>query len=257
MRVADLVTAMEAIAPSALAESWDNVGLLIGDPHEALQGVLVTIDVTSAIIDEALGLGCSALVAYHPPIFQALRALGPADLALHLARARLAVFSPHTALDVAAGGTNDVLAAALGLREVQVLRPTTPSGEGLGRTGLLPQPMAVAAFASHVKRALGIEHVLLAGDVERQVRRVAVGAGAGSSLLQDAQRVRADVLLCGELGHHDALKAVRLGLTALCTLHSNTERLALRSVADRLRAALGAAVPIHQSGRDADPFSII
>ena len=257
MLVADLVTAMDALAPPALAEAWDNVGLLIGDRADELRAVLVTIDVTAEVIDEALELGCTALVAYHPPIFQALRSLGPADLALHLARARLAVYSPHTALDVAAGGTNDVLAEVLDLREVQVLRPTTTSGAGLGRVGVLSAPVRVTELVVKVKRALGIDHVLLAGRDDRMVDTLAVGAGAGASLLDDARRVGADALVCGELGHHDALRAVRLGLTALCTLHSNTERIALSSLATRLRATLGPSVPVHQSKRDGDPFRVV
>jgi dinuclear metal center YbgI/SA1388 family protein len=257
MLVADLVTAMETLAPPALAEAWDNVGLLIGDRADELHGVLVTIDVSAEVIDEALGLGCSALVAYHPPIFQALRSLGPADLALQLARAGLSVYSPHTALDVAAGGTNDVLAEALGLREVQVLRRTTATGAGLGRVGLLASPIRVAELVARVKRALGIDHVLLAGRDDRIVDTLAVGAGAGASLLDDARRVGADAIVCGELGHHDALRAVRFGLTALCTLHSNTERIALGSLATRLRAALGPSVPVHQSKRDGDPFRVV
>lgn len=257
MLVADLVRAMDLIAPPALAEPWDNTGLVIGDPMEPLRAVLVTIDVTAAVIEEALGLGCTALVAYHPPIFQPLRALGPADLALHLAQARLAVYSPHTALDAAPGGTNDVLAAALGLWKVRVLRPTTLSGAGMGRVGELKAAVSVGAFVAQVKAALRIEHVLLAGSDDRPVRTVAVGAGAGASLLQDAASAGADALLCGELGHHDALKAVRLGLTAVCTLHSNTERLALEPLAARLRGDLGASVPVHRSQRDADPFRVV
>jgi dinuclear metal center YbgI/SA1388 family protein len=257
MLVADLARAMEAIAPSALAQSWDNTGLVIGDPREPLRGVLVTIDVTFEVIEEAVSLGCSALVAYHPPIFQPLRALGPADLALHLAQARLAVYSPHTALDVAQGGTNDALAAALELSEVRVLRQTTPSGQGLGRIGVLRAPVSIDALIVQDKAALGIDHVLVAGSGDRRVRTVAVGAGAGGSLLRDAAAAGAEALLCGELGHHDALEAVRLGLCALCTLHSNTERLALPTLAERLRAALGASVPVHQSRRDADPFRVV
>jgi dinuclear metal center YbgI/SA1388 family protein len=257
MRIADLIEAMESIAPRALAEPWDNVGLLIGDADEPLGAVLVTIDVTAAVIEEALGLGCGALVAYHPPIFSALRSLGPTDLALQLARARLSVYSPHTALDVAPGGTNDLLAAALGLQEVHVVRPTTPSGAGPGRVGALPAPLSSAELVALVKRALGVSHVLLAGALDRSIRRVAVGAGAGASLLDDARRAGADALVCGELGHHDALRAGRLGLAALCTLHSNTERLATQPLAERLRTALGPSVPVHVSQRDADPFRVV
>ncbi|MSR17650.1 MAG: Nif3-like dinuclear metal center hexameric protein [Phycisphaerales bacterium] len=118
MRISDLCSAMERIAPAALAESWDNTGLLCGDPRDSLKSALLCIDATDAVIAEAVSARASALIAYHPPIFRALKRLGgsePAERrALALARSGLAVYSPHTALDAAAGGVNDHLALLVG-----------------------------------------------------------------------------------------------------------------------------------------------
>ncbi len=115
MTVGDLAAVMERVAPSSLAESWDNVGLLLGSRADVLRGpVLLTIDVTEAVLDEAIGLGCSAIVSYHPPIFTALKRVCDdtrgGRVLLRAARAGLAVYSPHTALDAAAGGMTDWLA---------------------------------------------------------------------------------------------------------------------------------------------------
>ncbi|MFN7021187.1 MAG: Nif3-like dinuclear metal center hexameric protein [Phycisphaerales bacterium] len=118
MKIADLIDAMERIAPSRLAEDWDNVGLLIGDPSDELSGpVLLTIDLTEAVLDEAERMGCRAIIAYHPPIFHPLKRLvgGPSSplsqrVNHRAARAGLAVYSPHTALDACAGGVTDWLA---------------------------------------------------------------------------------------------------------------------------------------------------
>jgi len=255
MRVSDLVAAMERIAPPELAESWDNVGLILGDPAASLSAVMLTIDLSPEVGGEAASLGCEAAVAYHPPIFAPVRRVVAGDPAFAALQAGLAVYSPHTALDVADGGTNDALCDLLGLEDRRPLRPREPGGPGPGRIGVLAQVRSAAAIADRVKAELELGFVLCAGPEDREVRRVAVCAGAGGSLVDDAVAAGADLYLVGELGHHDALRAARLGLTAVCTLHSNTERLALPGLAERLRAALP-ELEVHESRRDRDPFRL-
>lgn len=124
MNVSDLVEAMERIAPTCYAEEWDNVGLLAGDPAASVTKVGLCIDYTPAVACEMAGAGVDAVVAYHPPIFKPIKKLvgGPIFDAI---RRGVAIYSPHTALDVAPGGTNDVLADAVGMTaERQPLRPT-------------------------------------------------------------------------------------------------------------------------------------
>lgn len=255
MFVSDLVLAMERIAPVALAESWDNVGLLVGDPKAPLHRVLLTVDLLPEVIDEAAQAGANAVVAYHPPIFRAQKTFLADDLAYQAARAGISVYSPHTALDVAPGGTNDCLMDALGVQERTPLRRRIPDGPGIGRVGELPQAQSHDAFVALLKGALALPHVLVAGTPKAAIRRVAVCAGAGGSLVADAHRAGADVFVAGELGHHDALLAARLGLCVLCTLHSHTERLALPTLRARLATELQ-GVEISVSRRDADPFMI-
>src|SRR5580693_2007760 len=125
MKVSDLVGAMETIAPTRFAAAWDNVGLLVGDPRGPLHKVLLTVDCTRAVVGEASAGGFEAVVAYHPPIFDAQKRFVAGSAAFEAARAGLAVFSPHTALDVAEGGTNDVLADLLGMTERAPLRAAT------------------------------------------------------------------------------------------------------------------------------------
>lgn len=118
MKVEDLGHAMERIAPTRFAEDWDNVGLLIGSPTRALDGpVLLAIDMTEAVIEEAIAVSASAIIAYHPPIFKPVRritsATGRERVILRAIESRLAVYSPHTALDSAPGGMTDWLADGL------------------------------------------------------------------------------------------------------------------------------------------------
>ena len=115
--VGALAAAMEAVAPARLAESWDNVGLLLGDRAAPCGRVLVAVDWTAAVMEEALALGVDAVVSYHPPIFDPLKRLASDDprqrLLLDAAQAGIALLSPHTALDAVKGGVNDWLAEGI------------------------------------------------------------------------------------------------------------------------------------------------
>jgi dinuclear metal center YbgI/SA1388 family protein len=129
-RVADLGQAMEAIAPPGWAARWDNVGLLVGDDAAPLERVLLAIDCTSEVVAEARRRRCEAIVSYHPPIFDGLKRFVAPSPAFEAARAGIAVYSPHTALDAAEGGTNDVLADVLGVTARAPLRRLEGGGGG-------------------------------------------------------------------------------------------------------------------------------
>jgi dinuclear metal center YbgI/SA1388 family protein len=122
MRLNDLLCVLSDIAPLSLAESWDNVGLLVGDPDQDVSRCLLTIDYTPQVAAEARGLGCDFIVAYHPPVFEGLKRITAPSPIFAAIRAGVAIYSPHTALDVADGGTNDLLAEMLGLQDVTPLR---------------------------------------------------------------------------------------------------------------------------------------
>jgi dinuclear metal center YbgI/SA1388 family protein len=139
-RVADLAGAVEDFAPSRWAADWDNVGLLVGDARARLSRVLLAIDCTREVVEEAEQQGCEAIVSYHPPLFAAQKRFVAPSPAFAAARLGLAIVSPHTALDVAPGGTNDVLADALGLKDRSPLRPigVSPAGPHLKLVTFVP-----------------------------------------------------------------------------------------------------------------------
>jgi dinuclear metal center YbgI/SA1388 family protein len=131
--VGALVKAMETIAPPWAAEEWDNVGLQTGDPRWTVSRILLTIDLTWPVLEEAVRGGFDAIVAYHPPIFRAVKRLvcdrtDSAGLAVEALSRKIAIYSPHTALDAAPGGTNDTVAKICGLEEVQPIKPTSQGG---------------------------------------------------------------------------------------------------------------------------------
>jgi dinuclear metal center YbgI/SA1388 family protein len=122
MRVSDIVTAIEKIVPLKLAQDWDNVGLLIGDPQKAVKSILLTIDVTKEVLAEAIKQKTDLIISYHPVIWEPLRKIttdGPTAVVYELIRRGIAVFSIHTALDSAIGGVNDGLAEIIGIRDAK------------------------------------------------------------------------------------------------------------------------------------------
>ena len=259
MRLSEIIAVLEEVAPTARAEEWDNVGLIAGDPAQEVTRALLAIDYTAAVADEARGLGCELVVAYHPPIFAAQKrfvAGGATALVFDAVRRGVALYSPHTALDVADGGTNDVLADLIGLADRAPLRPAPGATVGIGRVGSLPS-VPRAGLIARIKEGLGLDRLLVAGPGDGPndgvVRRAAVCAGAGGDLLGDALRERADLYLTGELRHHDALRAARAGMTVVCTLHSHSERVTLARLAERLAARLP-GVALACSRTDRDPF---
>ena len=257
MHVNDLMNAMETIAPLRFAEPWDRVGLLVGDPAGALSKVLLCIDLTVEVVAEAVAARCEGVVAYHPPIFKKAEAVLAGTPVYAAVRGGLSVYTPHTALDVAAGGTNDVLADALYLTDRRPLRPSKgDDGVGMGRVGSFDEPVPREALIERVKRELGVAHLLVAGPTAGEARRVAACAGSCGDLLDDAIGQGVDFYLTGEMRHHDALKAAAAGMTVACVLHSNSERDTLRKLRERL-ADLFPNVDVLLSERDRDPFTVL
>lgn len=254
MKLADLLAALERLAPLRYAEPWDNVGLLAGDPAAEIGRALLTIDLTHAVLDEALAQGAGLVIAYHPFIFEGQKRVRHGTILQRVIRADVAVWSPHTALDVAPGGTNDVLADAAGLGERAPLKITSVAeGVGIGRIGTLPAPRPRGEIVDRVKRELGLTSMLVAGPREGSASRIAMCAGAGRSLLDEVIAQKVDIYLTGELPHHDALKAAAAGVTVACALHSNSERATLPRLAARLRAE-APEVAFTVSEADRDPF---
>jgi dinuclear metal center YbgI/SA1388 family protein len=217
--------------------------------------VLLTVDCTSDVLDEARRDRADAIVSYHPPVFAAVKRFVAGSIAHDAARAGVAIHSPHTALDVADGGTNDVLADAIAMTARQPLRRLENPGVetcGMGRVGPI-EAAVVPALVGRIKQALSIANVLVAGTIDRDITRAAVCAGSGGDLLDDAIGAGAQLFLTGELRHHDALRAVAAGLTVVCTLHSASERAALQVLEARLAERL-AGVAIRRSRLDREPF---
>lgn len=256
-RVAALCAAMEAIAPLARAAAWDNVGLLAGDTAARVSRVLLCIDLMPEVVSEAIRFKADAVIAYHPPIFRPItRLVGPSDAmeaqVLRCVSRGIAVYSPHTALDAAQHGTNAVLATACDMLDPRPLEPTDDPEVGMGRIGEVA-PIALAALVKKLKRRTGARCVATVGDADRVVRRAIVGVGAAGAM-PFAVALRADdVIVTGEIRHHDALRIRRVGCAAIALSHWSSERPALAALAGQLGERLP-GVTLRLSEADCEPF---
>jgi len=248
---------LDTLAPLSLAAGWDNVGLLL-EGDRAIRSALLTIDLTQPVLEEAIDADVDLVIAYHPPVFTGLkrvtRATHTGRSLLELARRGVHIYSPHTALDAVAGGLNDWLLSAFGeATEVQPIEPDPGQPEvGVGRIATLLTPRSVGELTLTVKRFLELDAVRVCGNPSQLIRRVAVCPGAGGSVFAGLKDV--DLLLTGEMRHHDVLGFAARGTATMLTDHTNTERGYLPIYAARIAAALG--IEVRLSERDADPLTI-
>ena len=243
--VRDVLAFLEKLAPPALAESRDNVGLLL-ESEGPVSGVLTALDITDAVVAEAIATGSSLIVAHHPVIFRPLKNLNYNNVIYKMARAGISAICMHTNLDCAAGGTGDTLAALLGLTDVQTY--TVDDDEHLGRIGSLPQPLAMPQLAAHCRDTLHtpVRYV----ENGRAVQRVAIVTGSGD-YVSDALAAGADALVTGEVGYHKAMDAAAAGLGVVEAGHFGTEAPIAAVLKEQIAAAFpGLPVQVSASMKD-------
>lgn len=258
----DVMQAMERIAPRRLAEEWDNPGLLVGSPHDEVRKILVALDVREETVERAIEDGCDLIVAHHPLIFRALKALRTDDATgckiARLIKADIAVFAAHTNLDSAAGGVNDVLAERLELHDVAPLVEGVADSEpGLGRIGSLRAEFSLEDFAALVKEKLGLSSMRVACAGRRKISRVALCGGSGAEFVGRAAAKGADAYVTGDVKYHDAERAIGLGIHVLDAGHFATEQPIVARLAERLKKELGDGVEIVAETKSSDFFKFI
>ncbi len=221
----DVIRLCERLAPPGLAADGDNVGLIIGDPASRCAGIVVALDLTEGAVALAIAEKANLIVVHHPPIYYPIKRIDLATpqgrLIDMVVRHGIAVYAMHTNLDFAPRGLNDYVARLAGLGNV---RPAAGPGKAVYRIGTLGKGMTAAAFARQVKAALNISSARLYGDAKKTVRIVAVCTGAGADLLADADARGADLLLTGEVRHHNAMECAGRGMCMIEAGHLGTER---------------------------------
>jgi dinuclear metal center YbgI/SA1388 family protein len=257
--IAAIIGYLEELAPTALAESWDNVGLLVGNRERIARRVMTCLTVTRDSAAEAVDEQVDLLVAHHPLPFRPLARL-TADTPdgrrlLELLEAGIALYSPHTAFDSAGQGINQRLAEGLGLREIAplVVSPGNPN-VGTGRWGRLASPLALGELAAAASRFLGAPRLQAVGDLSAAVSSVGVGCGSGGELLEPAQTAGCQAFVTGEARFHTALEAEARGLGLLLVGHYASERFGVEALAQQLSERFS-DLEIWASRRERDPLA--
>lgn len=228
MTVKELYEKLCGIIPPSLSCEWDRDGLeCCPEPNREVKKIIVALDVTGKVIDIAERENADVIVSHHPVFFGGLNNVNALTVdgarAVRLIKSNIATMSFHTRLDALSGGVNDILAAAIGLKNVEVV-----GEEGICRVGELDGEVDAVSFAKAVKAALSSgegareAHVVLC-SVQRQVKRVALVGGSGGSDIKLAATSGADTYLTGELKHHERLMAEDVNMNLLAAGHFFTE----------------------------------
>jgi len=256
-----VVEAMNNFANVSLAESWDNVGLLIEPTTPRnIKHVLLTNDLTETVMQEAIDLGVEMIVSYHPPIFAPMKRITNNSwkerIAAKCRENKIALYSPHTSFDSIKGGVNDWLAETFDIESSKPIQPGVIPENGMGRICDLKKEISPVEAAELVKRRTALSHVRLARSVNpvKPIKTIAVCAGSGASVLKN---VPADLYLTGEMLHHDILDAVHNDIHVILTNHSDSERGYLKDFSKILSSSLNDCVKVSVSERDADPLTTV
>lgn len=206
----EVIAPIESAAPLAWQEEWDNAGWQVapGDPQRtACSGALLSLDVTEAVVDEAVREGINLIVSHHPLLFRGVKRLTGATAAERIVAAALrhgvAIYAAHTNMDAAPDGVNFRLARMLGLERTTVLVPGSCAGVGLGCVGELPEAVPTAEFLQRIVRVLGLSCLRHSPVATGTVRRIALCGGSGSEFIPAAVAAGAQLYLTADLKYHD------------------------------------------------------
>jgi len=222
MRIQDLIHHLEKEVPLAFQESYDNSGLIVGNAQWELTGVLICLDSTEEVVEEAIALGCNLIVAHHPIIFQGLKQLTGANYiqrtVVKAIRNDIAIYACHTNLDnVLQRGVNDKIAKMIGVGNVQPIQPKSSflaekydrdaDLVGTGLIGTLKEPMNEMAFLEMLKNEMKVSCLKYTRLLGKEIQKVALCGGSGGFLLKHAMRLEADIYISSDFKYHEFFNA--------------------------------------------------
>ncbi len=229
IKCGDIVKFMEDFAPPELAESWDNVGLMIGDFDSEIKKILVALDVNDDVICEAISENADLIITHHPFIFGGIKNINSGSAMgkriIKLIKNNIAVYSAHTNLDIVKNGTNDELAKIIGFQKTSVLIKSDDGVNGLGRIGELAQETRFIDFVNQLKIKLKLDRVTITGDKNKVIKKVALCTGqcSGAEYMTEAKKACCDVYVTGDLRYHEAQFANNIDLCVVDVTHYGSE----------------------------------
>lgn len=227
MKCSEIISRIESICPLDAACQWDNPGLIAGDGDAQVRSIMIALDATDEVVDAAIAQKVDMLITHHPLIFGKISKINSYDIVgkrlLKLIRNGINYYAAHTNFDVKVMAA--LSASMLGLEAPEPLEITAVIDgveEGIGRISDVYESSAMT-WIEKLKASFELENVIVYGDTEKAVKRVALSPGSGKSVIQHAVNKGADLLITGDIGHHDGIDAVEWGLTIVDAGHYGLE----------------------------------
>lgn len=229
MLCCEIMEKIEKSYPTCYALDWDNVGLLVGRDDKEVKRIYIALDATDDVIDAAVEQGADMLITHHPMIFGSLKRINNLDFTgsriLKLIRHDISYYAMHTNYDVL--GMSQLSGDKMKFQNPEILEVTSleETPEGIGRVADLTEQMTLKECCTAVKEAFHLEAVKVFGDLDGSVGRIAICPGSGKSVIQAAIDKKADVLVTGDIGHHEGIDAVAQGLAIIDAGHYGIEHI--------------------------------
>lgn len=235
-----------------LIDSWDNTGFQIGDSNRDIKRVLIALDIDRMVVDKAIEEDYHMIISHHPLIFKPLKSITDGDhkeqMVLDIIKNDIVIYNAHSNLDLADKGVNDQLAKLLDLRDISILsgpiKDTLDLDKGIvrsygyGRIGKV-KDVSMEGLLARIKEKLEVDKLIVYGDLDRSVAKLAVCGGSGSDFILDAAKKKADVYITGDVKYHEAQLAYELGLNIVDAGHFNTEKIILPVIKEYLSGEVG------------------
>ncbi len=255
MKCSELIEILEGLSPAEYACEWDNVGLLVGRREKEIRRVMIALDASRRVVNRAVEEKADLLITHHPMIFSPVKRWTEdhfvTDKALTLAENGICYYAMHTNFD-AVGGMAELAAGPqfLDLAETSPIEECGEPGIGMGRYGRLPEPMTAEEAAEYVKERFGLSFVMLYQDEEQRQRRferIAVMPGSGKSDIRRVKEHGYDLFLTGDIGHHDGLDAMDMGMTVIDATHYGLEHIFISYLSEYLGERTGERLKIIEA----------
>lgn len=261
MRCKKIIERIEAVYQPRNAMDWDNVGLLVGDRETEVRTILLAVDATDAVIEQAVSLGADMIITHHPMIFRGMKRITAEDFIgrriLKLVQHGIACYAMHTNFDV--GDMGFAAAERIRMQKQEVLEFTGEADGktlGIGVKGELPEAMTVLHVAKLVKQVFAIENVRIFGEPEHMVKRAAIVPGSGGGEIRYALEAGAEVLITGDIDHHEGLDAAAQGLDIIDAGHFGLEHIFTDFMEAFLEERLEGKVRIKKA-QEAAPYVVV
>ena len=260
MLLSDIIKSIEDFAPKYIKEDFDNVGLMVGDKKRGISKILLALDCTNEVIEEAKINGVDLIITHHPLIFRKPSSITTDTLQgskiMELIKHDIALYSAHTNLDSAKNGMNETIAKILGLKESKLIEVNFKDNKaGIGRIGLLEEEVSIEDYAKKVMAALGINHGRLVKGNE-SAKKIAIINGSGQDFIGKAVAMGADTVVTGDTTYHFASDYKEMGISIIDIGHFGSEWTIFLKVMEGLYKDFK-DVEVIESKKCKDPYTFI